>query len=102
MSFVCAWINFVKSLIDAPVADSIFDILLVDGQRGCPSLDQRLLLLKVVGSKPLHFAKPEHVLPCSLAKRSMAFQTSSCVMVNSPFVLWYVSQFNKKIIMTIE
>jgi len=60
MFFVSHGINFVKSVIDAPVDDSIFDILFVDGQRGCPSLDQRLLLLKVVGSKPLHLASPEH------------------------------------------
>lgn len=53
-------INFVKSSNEDPVEANIFEILLVDGHRGCPSLDQRLLLLKVVGSKPLHFARPEH------------------------------------------
>ena len=66
--------------------DNILDILLVDGQRGWPSLDQRLLLLNVVGSKPLHFASPEQDIPCSVAKRSIARQTSSCVIFLSPLV----------------
>ncbi len=39
MFFVSQGINFVKSVIDAPVDDSIFDILFVDGQRGCPCLE---------------------------------------------------------------
>ncbi len=52
-------IYLVKSCIFDPVDDKILDMLFVEGQRGCPSLDQRLLLLKVVGSKPLHFARPE-------------------------------------------
>ncbi len=69
--------NFVKSCILAPVDDNIFEILFVDGHRGCPSLDQRLLLLNVVGSKPLHFANPEQDIPCSVAKRSIARHTSS-------------------------
>lgn len=73
-------INLVKSCIFAPVDDKIFEILLVDGHLGCPSLDQRLLLLNVVGSKPLHLARPEQDMPCSVAKRSMARHTSSCVI----------------------
>lgn len=77
--------NLVKSWILAPVDDKIFEILFVDGQRGWPSLDQRLLLLNVVGSKPLHFANPEQDIPCSVAKRSMARQTSSCVIFS---LLW--------------
>jgi len=52
-------INFVKSSSEAPVEAKILEILLVEGHLGCPSLDQRLLLLNVVGSKPLHFARPE-------------------------------------------
>ena len=72
-------INLVKSWISAPVEDKILEILLVDGQRGWPSLVQRLLLLKVVGSSPLHRAKPEQDMPCSVANRSIARQTSSCV-----------------------
>ena len=53
---------------------------MVEGHRGCPSLDQRLLLLKVVGSKPLHLASPEQDIPCSDANLSIARQTSSCVI----------------------
>lgn len=83
-SLFCGSMNFVKSWILAPVDDSIFEMLLVDGQRGWPSLDQRLLRLNVVGSKPLHFASPEQDIPCSVAKRSIARQTSSWVMVLSP------------------
>ena len=79
--------NLVKSWIFAPVDDKILEILLVDGHRGCPSLDQRLLLLNVVGSKPLHFASPEHDIPCSVAKRSMARHTSSCVIFLSLLVM---------------
>ena len=73
-------IYLVKSWILAPVDDKILEILFVDGHLGCPSLDQRLLLLKVVGSSPLHFAKPEQDIPCSVAKCSIARQTSSCVI----------------------
>ena len=91
--------NLVKSWILAPVEDSIFEILFVDGHRGCPSLDQRLLLLKVVGSNPLHFASPEHDIPCSVAKRSIARQTSSWVIFSllcllfgkNPNILTYIS-----------
>ena len=50
---------FVKSYKLAPVLSNIFAILLVEGQRGCPYLDQRLLLLNVVASNPLRFASPE-------------------------------------------
>lgn len=66
--------NLKKSCADAPVAANIFDILDVDGQRGCSYLENRLLLLKVVGSKPLHFANPEQVKPCSWANSSIACQ----------------------------
>lgn len=45
-----------------PVALKIFAMLPVDGQRGCPYLEYRLDLLNVVGSKPLYFARPEHVM----------------------------------------
>ena len=50
---------FVKSYRLAPVLSNIFAILFVEGQRGCPYLDQRLLLLNVVASNPLRFASPE-------------------------------------------
>lgn len=88
-------INLVNSWIEAPVDDNILEILLVDGHRGCPSLVQRLLRLNVVGSKPLHRAKPEQDIPCSVANRSMARQTSSCVINFPPFlcititILWH-------------
>jgi hypothetical protein len=79
--------NLVKSWILAPVDDKILEILFVDGQRGCPSFDQRLLLLNVVGSSPLHFASPEQDIPCSTAKRSIACHTSSCVIFFSYVIL---------------
>ena len=63
-----------KSLADAPVAASIFEMLHVDGQRGCPKTVIRLLLLKVVGSSPLLFASPEQVIPWSCANSSIACQ----------------------------
>lgn len=79
--------NLVNSWIEAPVDANILEILLVDGHRGWPSLVQRLLRLNVVGSKPLHRANPEHDIPCSIANRSIARQTSSCVIKFSPFSL---------------
>ena len=82
-------IYFVKSWIVEPVDANIFEILFVDGQRGWPSLDQRLLLLKVVGSRPLHFANPEQDIPWSFAKRSMARQTSSCVIFSLHFYRYW-------------
>ena len=80
---LCSWdgMNFVKSSSDAPVEANILEILFVDGHRGCPSLDQRLLLLKVVGSKPLLFAKPEQDILCSVANFSIARHTSSWVII---------------------
>ena len=66
----------IKSFNDAPVASRIFAMLLVDGHRGWPYLDQRLLLLNVVGSKPLRLANPEQDILCSRANVSMASHTS--------------------------
>lgn len=63
-----------------PVAHKIFAMLPVDGQRGWPYLEKRLLLLKVVGSSPLYFAKPEQVILCACANRSIVFHTSLCVI----------------------
>ncbi len=40
--------------------------------------DMRLLLLKVVGSRPERRASPEADMPCFSARRSMARQTSAC------------------------
>ena len=67
-------INLKKSCGDAPVAASILAILFVEGQRGCSYLENLLLLLNVVGSRPLRLASPEHDRPCSFANNSMACQ----------------------------
>ena len=72
---------FVKSDRFDPVLSNILAILFVDGQRGCPYFDQRLLLLKVVASNPLSFARPEHDTWWSFAKASIANQTSACVIL---------------------
>ena len=71
-----------KSFKEQPVAFNILAMLFVDGQRGWPYFDQRLLLLNVVGSRPLYFARPEHDMLCKLAKLSIAYQTSLCVILN--------------------
>ena len=71
VSFV---MNLKKSCGFAPVAEIIFAMLAVDGQRGCSYLEKRLLLLNVVGSKPLRLANPEQDIPCSLANISIACQ----------------------------
>ena len=63
-----------------PVAPRIFAMLPVEGQRGWPYFEKRLLLLNVVGSKPLYFAKPEQVMLCACANRSIVFQMSLCVI----------------------
>jgi len=60
-----------------PVAFRILDMLWVDGQRGCPYCENRLDLLKVVGSKPLNLASPEQVMFSHFAKLSIAFHTLS-------------------------
>ena len=101
-SFVSSVIYLKKSCGCECVADKIFAILLVEGQRGCSYLENRLLLLKVVGSKPLHFARPEQESPWSRAKSSIAFQICSCVMVTSSLFFAFCSQFSKKIIITLE
>ena len=61
--FSLSFIYLKKSWGAECVAFNIFDIVSVDGQRGCPNTDARLLLLKVVGSNPLRFAKPEQDIP---------------------------------------
>ncbi len=73
----------VRSCRLVSVALNIFAMLLLEGQRGCPHFDQRLLRLKVVASNPLRFANPEQDIPCSMANFSIAFQTSSCVIVKT-------------------
>ena len=54
-----------KSWGAACVAFSIFEIVSVDGHRGWPNTEARLLLLNVVGSNPLRLAKPEQDIPWS-------------------------------------
>jgi hypothetical protein len=66
------FINLKKSSGDEFVALNILAIVSVDGHRGWPKTDARLLLLKVVGSSPLRFAKPEQDIPCSHANNSIA------------------------------
>ncbi len=66
--------NLKKSFGVEFVAASIFDMLAVDGHRGCSYLENLLLLLKVVGSNPLRLANPEQDRPCSRANNSMACQ----------------------------
>ena len=58
-------------------------ILFVEGHRGCPYFDQRLLLLKVVASNPENFANPEQDMLCWKAKLSIACHISWWVMVIS-------------------
>jgi hypothetical protein len=66
--------NLKKSWGVDPVAEIIFAMLDVDGQRGCSYFENLLLLLNVVGSSPLSFANPEQDKPCSFANNSMARQ----------------------------
>ena len=66
-----------------PVASRILAMLFVDGQRGCPYFELRLLLLNVVGSSPLNFAKPEQDIFLENANLSIAVHTSLCVIFNS-------------------
>ena len=73
--------NLKKSWAEECVDDNILEIVPVDGQRGCPNMVNRLLLLKVVGSSPLRFASPEQDILCSCANNSIAFQICSCVMI---------------------
>lgn len=70
------------------VADSIFEIVLHDGQRCVPSGKNCLLLLKVVASRPLNFARPEQERLLSLASFSMAFQIILC-FIGFPPALFY-------------
>lgn len=72
--------NFAKSLNSLFVACRIFDMLFVDGHRALPSLLNRLLLLKAVGSRPPFFAKAEQVILLCSANFSIAVQTLSWVM----------------------
>ena len=59
-----------------PVEFNIFAILFVEGHRGCPYFDQRLLLLKVVASNPENLANPEQDMLCRKAKLSIACHIS--------------------------
>ena len=72
--------NCRKSFNVQLVPCNILAMLLVDGQRGWPYCEKRLLLLNVVGSNPQCFARPEQLILCAVAKQSIAFQTSACVI----------------------
>src|ERR1700743_251080 len=63
----------------APVADRTLARLSVEGQRSFPLAAPRLLLLKVVGSRPASLARPEGDMPCRAARASMARQIWVCV-----------------------
>lgn len=71
-------INFANSSGETLVASNIFDIVWHDGQRGVPSEENCLLLLNVVASKPLTFAKPENDKPCNRANFSIALHNILC------------------------
>src|SRR6185437_1045973 len=62
-----------------PVAASDLATDSVDGQRGRPSGVMRLDLLKVVGSRPAFFARPEGVSLARAASRSIAVHIWLCV-----------------------
>src|SRR5687767_13838641 len=64
-----------------PVAPSDFATDSVDGQRGRPSGVMRLDLLKVVGSRPAFFARPEAESPLRAASRSSADQIWAWVSI---------------------
>ena len=76
--------SLAKSTIDVFVAAVILAIVLHDGQRGVPSGENCLLLLNVVESRPLSFARPEQVKPCISASFLIAFHNNWWVMVFSP------------------
>src|SRR6266436_6930743 len=63
---------------DSPVDSRILATLSVLGQRALPPGAVRLLLLKVVGSRPERRASPEAERPCFSARRSIARQMSLC------------------------
>src|SRR3984885_2951591 len=63
-----------KSSRPEPVADNTLARLSVEGQRSFPLAVPRLLLLKVVGSRPASLARPEGDMPCRAARASKARQ----------------------------
>src|SRR3954451_4436108 len=66
----------------APVADSTFATLSVEGQRALPSAPMRFEGLKAVASSAALRARPEAESPFSAASASSARQISSCVMAS--------------------
>jgi len=64
-------------------------MLHVLGHLGWPYFDQRLLRLKVVGSKCEARASPEQVILRSAAKDSMASHISLCVILFSLSIFSY-------------
>lgn len=80
-------INFSNCPRLIPVAFKTQARLYVDGQRKCPNLSIRLLLLNVVASNPATLASPEHESPIRFATLTMPHHNSSCV-INSPLFLF--------------
>lgn len=66
-----------NSDIVMPVAFNTLAKLYVDGQRGCPYLLKRLLLLKVVASSPAKRAKPEQDIFLDLARFTIPYHNSA-------------------------
>lgn len=86
-----------KSTTDILVAEIILATVAHDGQRGLPSAEKCLLLLKVVESSPLNFASPEQLNPCDWAKRSIARHIILCVIGLSPFLIDFSNTFKHRL-----
>lgn len=86
-----------KSTTDILVAEIILATVAHDGQRGLPSAENCLLLLKVVESNPLNFASPEQLNPCDWAKRSIARHIILCVIGFSPFLIDFLNTFKHRL-----
>jgi hypothetical protein len=96
----CDGIKRTNSDIVIPVAFNTLAMLYVDGQRGCPYLLKRLLLLNVVASNPENLASPEHDILRDAANLTIARHKSSCVMVLT--LLFLITRNTKTILIMIE
>src|SRR5262249_55382575 len=72
-----------KASKDDSVAASTLARLSVDGQRNFPLAAPRLLLLKVVGSRPASLARPDGDIPWRAARASMARQICGWVSIGN-------------------
>src|SRR5262245_34976177 len=79
---VLSVISSTKVSISVPVALSALATDSVDGQRARPSGVIRLDRLKVVGSRPAFFARPDAESPERAARRSRAVQIWACVSID--------------------